>query len=105
VIPIEEWQRIVAVLEDRADSAAVRAFFRNPTETYPDAVVAAILNGTHPIKALREHRRLTQAQLAKASGTNSIYLSQIERGTRRAGRKLLDKLSKVLGVDPSLLER
>jgi DNA-binding XRE family transcriptional regulator len=104
VIPIEEWRRIEATLEDRADAAAARAFLENPTETFPDSVVAAILDGTHPLKALREHRGLTQARLAKAVGTNGVYISQIERGERRAGRKLLAKLGKALQVQPDLLE-
>ncbi|MGO8918544.1 MAG: type II toxin-antitoxin system prevent-host-death family antitoxin [Stellaceae bacterium] len=104
VIPIEEWRRIEATLEDRADAASVRAFLRHPTETFPDSVVAAILDGTHPLKALREHRGLTQADLAKASGTSSVYISQIERGERRAGRKLRAKLGRALGAEPKLLE-
>lgn len=105
VIPIDEWRQIEGMLEDRADAASVREFLEAPVETFPDTVAAAILEGVHPLKALREHRRLTQAQLAKASGTSAVYLSQIERGTRRAGRKLLSKLSKALGVDAGLLER
>lgn len=105
VIPIEEWRRIEATLEDREDAAAVRAFLQNPTETFPEAVVAAILDGTHPLKALREHRGLTQAALAKASRTSAVYLSQIERGGRQAGRALLAKLGKALDVDPALLDR
>jgi DNA-binding XRE family transcriptional regulator len=104
VIPIEEWRRIEATLEDRGDAAAVRAFLRSPTETFPDSVVAAILDGTHPLKALREHRGLTQAGLAKACATSAVYISQIERGDRRAGRKLLAKLGKALGVEARLLE-
>jgi ribosome-binding protein aMBF1 (putative translation factor) len=105
VIPIEEWRRIEATLEDRADVASVRAFQKNPTETFPDAVVSAILNGTSPLKALREHRGLTQAGLAKASATSAVYISQIERGERRAGRKLLAKLAKALQVEAGLLEQ
>ena len=105
VIPIEEWRRIEATLEDRADVASVRAFLKNPTETFPDAVVSAILNGTPPLKVLREHRGLTQAGLAKASVTSAVYISQIERGDRRAGRKLLAKLAKVLQVEAGLLEQ
>jgi DNA-binding XRE family transcriptional regulator len=87
------------------DTAAVRAFLKGPTETFPDAVVAAILGGTHPLKALRGHHGLTQAQLAKACATSAVYVSQIERGERRAGRKLLAKLGKALHVEPSLLEQ
>lgn len=105
VIPIEEWHRIEATLEDRADAASVRAFLNDPTETFPDSVVAAILDGVHPLKALREHRGMTQAKLAKIAGTSSVYISQIERGRRRAGRKLRAKLAKALHVEPDLLER
>jgi len=103
VIPIEEWRRIEATLEDRADAASVRAFLKNPGETFPDAVLAAILDGTPALKALREHRGLTQAALAKACATSAVYISQIERGERQAGRKLQAKLSKALGVAPDLL--
>ena len=103
VIPIEEWRRIEATLEDRTDAAAVHSFLGNPTETFPDAVVAAILDGASPLKALREHRGLTQVGLAKASATSAVYISQIERGGRRAGRKLLAKLGKALNVDAGLL--
>ena len=105
VIPIDEWRQIESTLEDRTDAAAVRAFQKNPSETFPDAVVAAILNGCHPIKAFREHRSMTQVQLATAVGTNSVYISQLERGERRVGRKLRAKLGKALGVDSDLLER
>lgn len=105
VIPIDEWRRIEATLEDRIDARAVRAFLKTPAETFPDSVAAALLEGVHPVKALREHRHLTQAQLAKAAGTSAVYISQIERGGRRAGRKLLAKLAKALGVDRDLLEQ
>ncbi len=105
VIPIEEWRRIETTLEDRADAAAVRAFLKNPTETLPDAVVAAILDGAHPVKAMRAHRGMTQAGLAQAARTSSVYISQIERGKRRAGRRLLAKLGKVLRIDADLLAR
>ena len=103
VIPIEEWRRIEATLEDRLDTSAVRAFLKNPTEAFPDSVMAAILDGAHPLKALREHRGLTHADLAKACATSGDYISQIERGGRRAGRKLLAKLGKALRVEAGLL--
>src|SRR5258708_19780652 len=104
VIPIEEWRRIQAALEDRADAAAARAFLQHPAETFPDSVLASILEGAHPLKALREHRGLTQAQLAKASGTSAVYISQIERGQRRAGRNLLAQLARSPHLHPRLLD-
>lgn len=105
VIPIDEWRQIESKLEDRGDAAAVRAFLKEPTETFPDAVVAAILDGAHPIKAFREYRDMTQAQLASKAGTTAVYISQIERGDRRAGRKLRGKIGVALKVDPAVLER
>jgi transcriptional regulator with XRE-family HTH domain len=83
----------------------VRAFLKNPAETFPDTVVAAILEGTHPIKAMREYRGMTQVELAQAGGTSSVYISQIERGKRRSGRRLLAKLGQALGAPSDLLER
>ncbi len=105
VIPIDEWRRIEATLEDRIDAAAVRAFTRNPGETFPDSVVAAVLDGAHPLKAMRDYRGMTQAELAKSSGTSAVYISQIERGDRHAGRKLRARLGKALRVEADLLER
>lgn len=104
VIPIEEWRRIEATLEDRADTASVHAFLRHPTETFPDSVVAAVLDGAHPLKALRDYRSLTQSALAKAAKTSAVYISQIERGGRRAGRKLRARLGAALHVEADLLE-
>ena len=105
VIPIDEWRRIESTLENRVDAEAVSAFQKHPSEIFPDTLVAAILDGCHPIKAFREHRNLTQAQLASAVGTSSVYVSQLERGERRVGRKLRAKLSRALDVDADLLER
>ena len=105
VIPIDEWRQIESKLEDRGDAAAVRAFVKEPTETFPDAVVAAILDGVHPIKAFREYRGMTQAQLATKVGTSAIYVSQLERGDRRPGRKLRAKIGAALKVEAALLER
>lgn len=104
VIPIAEWRQIEARLEDKADTAAVRAFLDDPGETFPDAVVAALIDGASPVKTFREHRGLTQAALARAARTSAAYVSQIERGARRAGRKLTARLSTALAVDRDLLE-
>ena len=104
VIPIGEWRRIEAALEDRHDSRAVRVFRENPPETFPDSVAAALVAGAAPLKAFREHRNLTQAELAKTAGTSAVYISQLERGARRMGRKLRAKLADVLRIEPGMLE-
>ena len=92
-------------LEDRGDTTAVRAFVKDPTETFPDAVVGSILDGAHPIKTFREYRGMTQAQLAGKVETTAVYICQLERGDRCAGRKLRAKIAAALKVEPAMLER
>lgn len=104
VIPINEWRRIEATSEDRLDARALREFRESRTETFPDAVVATILEGAYPLRVFREYRGLTQAELAKAAGTSAVYISQLERGVRSIGRKLRARLAGVLKIDPDLLE-
>jgi ribosome-binding protein aMBF1 (putative translation factor) len=90
---------------DLLELAAVHAFQKHPTETFPDSVMAALLDGAHPIKAFREHRGLTQAQLASKVGATAVYISQLEHSGRRAGRELRSKIGAVLEINATLLER
>lgn len=68
-------------------------------ERFPAAVARQLVSGESPIRVFREYRGLTQAALAEAAGTNAQYVSQIERGDRDVGKKLLPKLAAALGVD------
>ena len=104
VIPMDEWRRIERTLEDRIDVAAVRDFLHSPEETFPDSVAEAITSGESPIKVFREHRGMTQEQLALAAGTHPNYIWQIEH-SGRVGAKTLGKIAKALDVDAGLLKR
>lgn len=86
------------------DIAAVRVIDRMRSEpVYPAEIVQRLISGEPPIKVFREHRRLSQSQLAKAAGTSAQYISQIERGDRDPGKKLLPRLAAKLSVDEELL--
>lgn len=104
LVPYDEWRRIEDVLEDRADIAAINEYLANPTAGLPQSVVRAMSNGVSPIKAIREHRGITQVALAEAAGTSPVYISQIERGDRKGGRKLLARLAAALDVNADELE-
>jgi transcriptional regulator with XRE-family HTH domain len=54
------------------------------------------------VKVIREHRGLSQRELAERAKSTSAYISQIENG-RPAGRAMLSKLSRVLDVPIDLL--
>lgn len=67
-------------------------------ELVPSAVTYAILDGASPVRAWREARGLTQAQLAEAAGISISYLSQIESGKRKGGAEVLAALARALRV-------
>ncbi len=52
----------------------------------------------HPVKTIREHRGLTQAQLAKDAGLSRPYLTEIETGKKDGSIRAMKALAEVLGV-------
>ncbi|TCS59950.1 helix-turn-helix transcriptional regulator [Varunaivibrio sulfuroxidans] len=64
----------------------------------PHNVVKRLIDGENPVKVYREWRDLTQEALAEKAGVSAGYVSQIERGTRRASRKKLLVIAEILGV-------
>lgn len=100
VIPWREYERLAAgdeaglsdeALYDRAGSEGEEAF--------PIDVADRLLAGENAVRVYRDHRGMTQKQLAGAAGINPIYLSQIERGRRTGSTRTLAAIAGVLGVD------
>lgn len=55
----------------------------------------------HFIRKWREHRGLTQEQLAERIGMNRAYLSKIENGTRRYDQPFLEAAAEILQTTPA----
>ena len=100
VVPIEAYRRMVAALEDAADSAAIeRAWAEDAVgETVPGEVVKAILDGGSPLRVWRKHRAFTLDALAERVGVSKGYLSQIENGQKPGTLGLFRRLAGVLDV-------
>jgi DNA-binding XRE family transcriptional regulator len=100
VVPYETYLRLVEdaeTLQDVRDyDAAKAAIERGEEELIPGELVYAILDGENPIKAWREHRGMTQQQLAEAVGISAPYLSQIETGKRSGAIEVLKAIAKAL---------
>jgi DNA-binding XRE family transcriptional regulator len=107
VLPFEEYQRLMEALEDASDVEALTEFHaalcEGREETFPAAVVDRLLAGEHPVRVLREHRRLTLQQVADACGVTASAISQIEQGKRDPSVGLLEKLAAALKVDVGML--
>jgi antitoxin component HigA of HigAB toxin-antitoxin module len=105
VLPAALWERVREAVEDAEDVAAYKqAVAKDDGLRFPAAVVHAELDGTHPVRAWREHRGLTLQALADAAGVSKPYVSQIEGGKRAGTAATLKKLARVLQVPLDALQ-
>jgi DNA-binding XRE family transcriptional regulator len=72
---------------------------RGEEEIIPAAVVDRLLAGEPPVRVWREHRGLTQTQLAEAAGITQSMVAMIERGDRRGTVDTLTVIARALKVD------
>ncbi|SDP49097.1 Helix-turn-helix domain-containing protein [Ralstonia sp. 25mfcol4.1] len=104
IVPIDLWERVQHLFEAMEDvrihDAAMAA---DDGFRIPAAVLDALLAGDHPIKAWRDHRRLTQDALATTAGVSKPYLSQIENRRRDGSVDVLRALATALAVPLDLL--
>ena len=102
VLPYEDYLRLVEdaeMLEDIRDYDRLMAeIAAGEQELIPGEVVFALLDGENPIKVWREHRGLTQQQLAAAAGITAPYLSQLERNRRVGTVEVLAAVARALAV-------
>ncbi len=122
ILSYADWRRIVARFseaggddagEDADDIAAVAAARAADAEfaarvvaergtpvetTVPLQVVKAKLDGADPLKAWREYRRITQAELASRSAVARDLIAQIETHKKQGSITTLDRLARALSI-------
>ena len=101
VVPYETYVRLVAdaeMLADIRDYDAARQSVEEGEDLVPAEVVYALLDGGNPIRVWREHRGLSQAELATRAGISASYLSQLESGKRAGTTEVLAALATVLSL-------
>ena len=102
VVPYEEYQRLVAEAEMFQDirdyDEAKLALASRAEELIPSEVTYALLDGENPIRVWREHRELTQKEVAAEAGISKPYLSQLESGHRKGTTDVLTAIAKALQV-------
>jgi DNA-binding XRE family transcriptional regulator len=79
------------------------AIARGEDVALPEAVWAAIEAGESPVKVLRKHRGLTQAELAAAAGVNQNYVAELEAGRKSSAPETLKAIARALGVPLDVL--
>lgn len=97
VVPMAEWEALMAKLEDLQDIADAKAAAAE--ESFPADIVDRLLSGERPLRVWRDHRGKTLQDLADECGVTRQMLSMIERGKARPSAELLARLATALGCD------
>ena len=103
IIPADDYRVLLEKAEMLDDVAAYdrarAALAAGDDELVPALVVNAILEGENPVRVWRQHREMSQVQLAKAAGISQAYLAQIETGKREGALSLYRSLADALEID------
>lgn len=102
IVPYAEYQKLLdawEMLEDIRAFDEAKADIEAGEELIPSQVAYALLGGQNPVRVWREHRGLTQQQLAETAGISKPYLSQIESGKRNGSTDVLLQIAHGLNVD------
>ncbi len=102
VISYADYRHYLELLEDEADARVIAEFHESYVAgrefMVPDEIMRRELAGESPVKLWREHRRLTQQELANRAGISKPYLSQIETGKRQGTIETLSAIARALDV-------
>ena len=103
VLPVEDYQRLVDIAEDRDDIAAAADAERRRNEGMeylPASMVNRILDGENALRVWREYRGMTISELAEKSGYGYSMISKIETGARQGTVALWNAVAIALKVLP-----
>ena len=103
VLPMDELKKLMddaeMLAEVKAYDAAKARLERGEDELIPLEITERRLAGESTVKIWREHRGLTQEELAKASKVSRPMIAAIEARNKRGGIATLKKLAGALGAD------
>jgi DNA-binding XRE family transcriptional regulator len=97
VVPVAEWNALLARLEDLQDIAEAKS--AQGAETFPAEFADRLLHGESPLKVWRAYRGLTLQELAEKCGVTRQMLSMIEHCKAKPSSDLLSRLAIALVCD------
>lgn len=96
VLTYAEFVRLSRRAEDVGDRQLAKDALAE--EAFPWSMAKRLLRGESPIKVWRQHRGLSQRQLAELVGVRATYVSQLETGRKRPSLDLAITLARALSV-------
>ncbi|BCG78876.1 helix-turn-helix domain-containing protein [Mesorhizobium sp. 113-3-3] len=110
VIPKADYEALLHAAEEALEDAADVAIYDErkaelkTEKKLPADVTMDILRGSSRLKALRNWRKLTQAELARAIGVSQGFLSDLESNRRKPSAQTSAMLAKALDVPSEWIE-
>jgi ribosome-binding protein aMBF1 (putative translation factor) len=101
MLPVEDYERLLDIAEDRADALAASAAEQRRLageEYLPAELVDRILSGENALRVWRRHRGMSLEELAQRCGTRKSHLSEIENGKAQGRPALWRALADALNV-------
>ena len=103
VLPMEDYQRLLEIAEEREDIAAAIDAERKRNEGMeylPSSMVNRIIDGENALRVWREYRGVSIADLAAKSGYGYSMISKIETGSRQGTVAFWNAVASSLNVLP-----
>ncbi|RWK40098.1 helix-turn-helix transcriptional regulator [Mesorhizobium sp.] len=110
VIPKADYEALLHAAEEALEDAADVAVYDErkadlkTEKPLPADVTMEILRGSSRLKALRNWRRLTQAELATTVGVSQGFLSDLESNRRKPSAQTSAMLAKALDIPGEWIE-
>lgn len=101
LVPIKEYERLMALDEKREDIAAAEA--AKDDETLPSEIVERLIEGENRVRVWRQYRGLRQRELAERIGISQSHLSDIEIGRSDGSFRVMAAIARALEIDLDLL--
>lgn len=104
VVPMEIFERLMESAEMAEDLSMLDDFLKHDDGfRVPHELLKRELEGESPVKLWREHRAMTQEELAGKASISKPFLSQIESGKRRGSIRTLKALARALEIPLEIL--
>lgn len=104
IIPYALYQRLAAIIEDAEDIQALEEFYKQDDGfRIPGDLLQRELAGESPVKLWREHKGMTQKQLADMANMEQLVLAQVENGSLSIPEEDIAKLAQILAVPKHVL--
>ena len=99
VVPLRHFEQLRQDAQMLEDIRAYDAAKSRKEESFPGQIADRLVDGENPIRVFREHRGLTQQQLAKTADIARPYLAELEAGKKEGSVSVFKRIAAALKLE------